>query len=214
MMYAELYQYLIQHKQLPVPGIGTFLVERIPAAVNFPERKIEPPVYGVSLQPVSNSPSKNFFIWLGATLQVSDREAVIRYNDFAFDLKNQLSGGDIVNWNGVGQLSKGLAGDIKFIPQEKRSLESSVKAEKVMREKAEHMVRVGEDEKTSAEMTELLSHTDEKKSYWWAYALIVTVLSVMFIGWYFSENGISMSSTSNSKKLVPAEVPKATYKAL
>ena len=214
MMYAELYQYLIQHKQLLVPGIGTFLVERIPAAVNFPERKIEPPVYGVSLQPVSNSPSKKFFIWLGAALQVSDREAVIRYNDFAFDLKNQLSGGDIVNWNGVGQLSKGLAGDIKFIPQEKRSLESSVKAEKVMREKAEHMVRVGEDEKTSAEMTELLSHTDEKKSYWWAYALIVTVLSVMFIGWYFSENGISMSSTSNSKKLVPAEVPKATYKAL
>lgn len=214
MMYAELYQYLVQYKQLPVPGIGTFLVERIPAAVNFPERKIEPPVYGVSLQPVSNSPSKSFFIWLGAALQVSDREAVIRYNDFAFDLKSQLSGGDIVNWNGVGQLSKGLAGDIKFIPQEKRSLESSVKAEKVMREKAEHMVRVGEDEKTSAEMTELLSHTDEKKSYWWAYALIVIVLSVMFIGWYFSENGISMSSTSNSKKLVPAEVPKATYKAL
>lgn len=214
MMYAELYQYLVQYKQLPVPGIGTFLVERIPAAVNFPERKIEPPVYGVSLQPVSNSPSKSFFIWLGAALQVSDREAVIRYNDFAFDLKSQLSGGDIVNWNGVGQLSKGLAGDIKFIPQEKRSLESSVKAEKVMREKAEHMVRVGEDEKTSAEMTELLSHTDEKKSYWWAYALIVIVLSVMFIGWYFSENGISMSSTSNSRKLVPAEVPKATYKAL
>ncbi|HNU13866.1 MAG TPA: hypothetical protein PKI55_05350 [Chitinophagaceae bacterium] len=214
MMYAELYQYLIQYKQLPVPGIGTFLVERIPAAINFPERKIEPPVYGVSLQPVSNSPSKSFFIWLGAALQVSDREAVIRYNDFAFDLKSQLSGGDIVNWNGVGQLSKGLAGDIKFIPQEKRSLESSVKAEKVMREKAEHMVRVGEDEKTSAEMTELLSHTDEKKSYWWAYALIVIVLSVMFIGWYFSENGISMSSTSNSRKLVPAEVPKATYKAL
>ncbi|HNR17163.1 MAG TPA: hypothetical protein PKG90_10910 [Chitinophagaceae bacterium] len=214
MMYAELYQYLVQYKQLPVPGIGTFLVERIPAAINFPERKIEPPVYGVSLQPVSNSPSKSFFIWLGAALQVSDREAVIRYNDFAFDLKSQLSGGDIVNWNGVGQLSKGLAGDIKFIPQEKRSLESSVKAEKVMREKAEHMVRVGEDEKTSAEMTELLSHTDEKKSYWWAYALIVIVLSVMFIGWYFSENGISMSSTSNSRKLVPAEVPKATYKAL
>lgn len=214
MMYAELYQYLIQHEQLPVPGIGTFLVERIPAAVNFPERKIEPPVYGISLQPVSNSPSKNFFIWLGAALQVSDREAVIRYNDFSFDLKSQLSGGDIVNWNGVGQLSKGLAGDIKFIPQEKRSLESSVKAEKVMREKAEHMVRVGEDEKTSAEMTELLSHTDEKKSHWWAFALIVTVLSVMFIGWYFSENGISMSSTSNSKKLVPAEVPKAMYKTL
>ncbi|MBL7724624.1 MAG: hypothetical protein JNK27_10770 [Chitinophagaceae bacterium] len=214
MMYAELYQFLIQHKQLPVPGIGTFLLERKPAAVNFPERKIEPPVYGVSLQPVGNSPSKNFFIWLGAALQVSDRDAVIRYNDFAFDLKRQLSGGDIVNWKGVGQLSKGLGGDIKFIPQEKRSLESPVAAEKVMREKAEHMVRVGEDEKTSVEMTELLSHTETKKSYWWAYALIVALLSVMFIGWYFSENGISMSSTSNSKKLVPVEVPAATYKVL
>ena len=214
MMYTELYQYLIQHKQLSVPGIGTFLLERRPAAVNFPERKIEPPAYGVSLQTVSKSPSRNFFIWLGAVLQVSDRDAVIRFNDFVFDLKRQLSGGNIVNWNGIGQLSKGLGGDIKFIPQEKRSLESSVVAEKVMREKAEHMVRVGEDEKTSAEMTELLSHTEKKKSYWWAYALVVALLSVMFIGWAFSENGISMSSTSNSKKLVPVEVPAATYKAL
>lgn len=206
MMYTELYQYLIQHKQLPVPGIGTFLLERKAATINFPEKRIDPPAYTISLQSLFNTPSNSFFNWLGAALHVSDRDVVIRFNDFAFDLKKQITGGDIITWSGVGQLSKGLGGDVKFIPQEfQNSLESFVPADKVVREKAEHMVRVGEDERTSAEMTEYFNQPEVTTSYWWAYALVVAVLSVIFIGWYFSEHGVDISSAANGKKLIPVE---------
>lgn len=214
MMYTELFQYLIQHKQLHVPGIGTFLLERKPATTNFPERKIEAPAYSFSLQPGGSSASKKFFTWLGNVLQVSERDAVIKFNDFAFELKRQVAAGEIITWNGVGHLSKGLAGDIKFVPGEYSSVELPVAAEKVMRGKAEHMVRVGENEKTSAEMTELLNQPDEEKSYWWAYALLVAALSVIFIGWYFSENGVGLSSTSNTKKAIPEEAKLNTYRIL
>ncbi len=63
MMYAELYQYLIQHKKLPVPGIGTFLLERKPAELIFPtNRLIRLLILHCNLR--SHIPGKNFFNWL------------------------------------------------------------------------------------------------------------------------------------------------------
>ena len=114
MMYTQLYQYLLQHKQLPVPGVGTFLLERKPAVIDFPNKKINPPVYTIALQPTANSTAQNFFTWLGSILHISNHEAVIRFNDFAFNLKKQVADGDIIIWNGVGTISKGLAGDVKL----------------------------------------------------------------------------------------------------
>ncbi len=121
-------------------------------------------------------------------------------------MKKQISEGAVINWNGVGTLNKGFAGDIKFTPVTTSMVfEGPIAAEKVIREKSEHMIRVGEDEKTSAEMTEMLSQKEEKKSYWWAYALAVALMAIVFIGWYLSENGVDISSTANTGKLAPLE---------
>ncbi len=205
MMYESLYQYFLLHKQLNVPGIGTFLLERKPAVINFPEKRLDPPGYAISLQTSGTAPSRTFFTWLGAALQVSERDAVIRYNDFAFELKKALLSGARINWKGMGQLSKGLAGDIRFVPGNQLQPETPVRAEKLVREKAAHKVRVGEDERTSEEMTAFFSQTEAKKNFWWAWALVAGLVAVMYIGWYISENGIGLSSTSNPKKIVPLE---------
>jgi hypothetical protein len=214
MMYAELYQYLIQYKELPVPGIGTFLLQRNPAVVDFPNKKINPPSYAVAMQQGGQLPGKSFFSWLGKTISVTDREAIFRFNDFAFDMKKQLVNGDVITWNKVGTLSKGLGGDVKFLPLvDVVTLEKSITAEKIIRQRAEHMVRVGEDEKTSAEMTEMLNQPEEKKSYWWAYALAIALAGIIFIGWYFSEHGVQLSSTANGEK-AKTEEASATYRLL
>jgi len=212
-MYAELYSYLILHKNLPVPGIGTFLLQRHSAVADFPNRKILPPSYSVAFDSKEQTPAMSFYKWLSQALSSSDHEAVTRFNDFAFNLKNQLANGDIINWNDVGTISKGLGGEVKFIPQEKIVLEQPVAAEKVIREKAEHMVRVGEDEKTSEEMTSFLNQTEEKKSLWWAAAVVIGLIAVVFLGWYFSENGVEVTATANSKQVSPIEST-ATYKLL
>ncbi len=213
MMYGELYQYFIQHKQLSVPGIGTFLLERKPAIADFPNRIINAPSYTIALQPNNAAPSKNFFSWLSQVYHISEREAVIRFNDFVYDIKQQLSRGDTVAWEGVGRLSPGLAGEIKFDPAlNVVTLESPVKAEKVIREKSEHTVRVGEDERTSAQMIELLNQPTTKKRYWWAWALILGLVIIMFLGWYFSVYGLQSTSAGNTQK-IKTEEPRTTYKA-
>jgi nucleoid DNA-binding protein len=206
-MYGELYQYLILHKQLHLPGIGTFAVEKKPADFDVAAQVINPPAYTIALQADHTTPAKTFFNWLGARLGISERDAVIRFNDFLFDLKRQLSSGNKLQWSGVGTLSKGLNGDIKleFGPSN-YSPGTPVHAAKVLRQNAEHVIRVGEQEKTSVEMQELLSHQDdEKKSWWWVAAIILVILSILFIGYYFSTNGLTTSAVSNQQKLVPQQ---------
>ena len=213
MMFEPLYLYFIQHKQLYIPGIGTFILERTPARVNFPNRTIDSPVYYTSLKNGGDH-LKNFFSTLGELLQLSDREAVIKFNDFVFDLKKRVNNEGEVKWQGLGKLCKGLAGEIRF-EEEPINLvfNSPVPAEKIIRQNAEHAVRVGEDERTSVQMTALLNKSGVKKNYWWAWPLLAGLLLLMFIGWYFSEYGIEPTSAGNRKTVKPIEST-ITYKNL
>jgi hypothetical protein len=214
-MYSALYQYLLQHKNLPVPGIGTFLLERKPALSDFANRKIHPPTYTIALNETVSPVHSSFYNWIGALINVPARDAVLRFNDFVYDVKKQIGEGDEISWNGVGTLSKGLGGGVKFIPQATEwVLEQPVTAEKVIREKAEHMVRVGEDEKTSEEMTEFFNKPTVAKSYWWVWAAAIALLALLYTGWHFSEHGVAISSTANGKKLVPLETQSATYQSI
>ncbi|HEX4875281.1 MAG TPA: hypothetical protein VFV31_01335 [Chitinophagaceae bacterium] len=204
-MYKQLYQYLLLNKELPVPGVGTFLLERRPAQVDFPNKQILAPVYHILLRKEDVTPPNKFFTALAGLLHLPTRDTVKQFNDFSYDLKKQLAEGAEITWNGIGIISKGLGGDIKLQPSGEQSPEGSVAAQKIIRDKADHMVRVGEEEKTSAEMTEWLSQEQETKSYWWVSALILGMLSIIFLGWYFSENGLDVAATANVSTLVPSE---------
>lgn len=212
-MYKELFQFLLLHKELPVPGIGTFLLERDSASIDFPNKQITAPAYLVTFKQSAEAPGKNFFNKLSGLLHQSTKDSVMQFNDFAFDLKKQVMNGVVIDWKGIGILQKGLAGDIRLMPASDWLLQPPVAAEKVIREKADHMVRVGEEERTAAEMTEMLNQPEMKKSYWWVYAMVIGILSVIFIGWHLSEKGVDINATGNRSKLVPAEVSE-TYKNL
>lgn len=213
-MYDELYEYFSFHKQLNMPGIGTFLLERKPAEADFASRVINPPSYTITLHHNNTIPQKKFFYWLADQLNVSYTDAVVRFNDFVFDVKNQILSGTNITWIGMGTLSKGMAGEIRFEAAIKdHSFDSPVRAVKIIREKAEHIIRVGEEQRTSTEMFEWLNHAKRKISNWWGVALIVAILSVISIVIYFSQRGLNMSSAGNQQKLSPQN-ESATYKML
>ena len=211
-MYGELYQYLILHKQLNIPGIGTFLLERKPANIDFINKIADPPVYTIALHHGNTAPSKNVFSWLASTLDISEQDAFNQFNDFALDIKNKVLSGDKLQWNGIGSLSKGMAGEIRFDTLLKDiKTGEPVPAIKVIRENAQHSVRVGEQQKTSSEMIEMLAPGEEKKTYWWAIALITGIIAFIFIAIYFSSNGLTPSSAANQQKLTPQKET-GTYK--
>jgi hypothetical protein len=210
-MYYDLYEYLILKKQLSVPGIGTFLLETKPAETDFTHRQINPPVYTISLHHGSEKPAKKLFYWLADKLNIHYNEAIVRFNGFAYDLKNQVLSGNKISWENVGVLSKGMEGEVRFESGLKEyRFDPPVSAARIIREKAVHYVRVGEQEKTSAEMAEWLNPEDAEKSYWWAPALIAAIVLVIFTGIYFSQQGVSLSSAANQQKL-SSQKGSATY---
>ncbi len=71
---------------------------------------INPPVYSISLTNELAIPSKEFFLCLAESLNISDREAVVRFNDFAFDLKKKIVAGNEIVWNGSALLTMSNSG--------------------------------------------------------------------------------------------------------
>lgn len=213
-MSGELYQYLVVHKKLNVPGIGTFQLERKPADIDFVNRIVNPPAYTVALHHGNTIPSGSVFSWLATMLNITETDAVQHFNDFALEVKNRVMNEGKFNWEGVGTISKGLAGEMRFDASLKDvKAGTPVPAVKVIRDNAEHTMLVGEKEKTSSEMIELLMPSAERKTYWWGIALIVGMLAFIFIALYFSSNGANTSSTGNQKKITP-RAGSATYQTI
>ena len=211
-MNGELYQYLVLYKKLNIPGVGTFQLERKPADIDFVNKMVNPPAYTVALHHGNTVPSGNVFSWLASALNVSETDAIRRFNDFAFDIKNRVMSEGKFHWEGVGILSKGMAGEIRFDPSLKdMKTGTPVPAVKVIRGNVEHTMLVGEQEKTSSEMIELLAPSAGRKTHWWGIALIVGLLAFVVIALYLSSNGVNTSSTGNQKKISPNEEA-ATYK--
>ena len=203
-MYTELKQYLFLNNQLDLPGIGTLMIERKPAEADFASKLISPPSYSIALHHGGSGTSAKLFSWLAGALGVTERDAVIKYNDFAFGLKNQVMSGEKLEWQGIGILSKGLAGEIRFEAALRNVVtESPISAVKILRENAEHTIRVGEEEKTSSQMIRLLTLGVGKKSYWWVAALILLILSVIFIVYYFSVHGLIPAAAGNQQPVTP-----------
>jgi hypothetical protein len=203
-MYGDLYQYLILYEQLSLPGIGTFNLERKPATADFPQKLVYPPSYTITFHQNNEAPVKRCFHWLAGRLNIPYHEAIVRFNGFAYDLKNQLMSGNKITWDEVGVLSKSMAGEVKFEPVLKdHRFDRPVNAVRLIREKAEHNVRVGEEEKTSTQMTEWLNQGEGKKSYYRSPAWIAVILLIIFTGIYFMQRGFSASSAANQQKVSP-----------
>jgi hypothetical protein len=210
-MYDVLYRFLIKYKNLDLPGIGTIALQIQPATAQFVDRSFSPPEYFFILKAGNDSPSGKLFSWMAARFGITETEAVIQFNDFIFDLTRQLKEGKEITWNGVGVFQKEVTGEIKFDSVEKELpwLEKVV-AQKVTRNDAQHTMLVGEDEKTSGEMTAFLSRSrllPPKFNHWWVWPLALILATLIFLGWYFSEHGMSTGSAGNNKKISPAEAP-------
>jgi hypothetical protein len=221
-MYELLYKFLVKYRTIDLPGIGTLTLRVQPAQSRFVDQSFLPPKYDVAFEQDRDvadvgaddqttstqkriAPSRKLFSWVAVNYGVTEREAIIRFNDFVFELKKELDAGKKIVWSGIGILQKDPGGEIKFDADKKGLpwLQQTV-AKKVIRENAEHTMLVGETEKTSAQMSEMLLNpkfVKDKRVYWWIWPLAVIIAIFIFLGWYFSEHGLSGNATGNNHKV-------------
>jgi hypothetical protein len=197
-MQHNLYEFLITHKKLSLPGIGVITLQQRSAQLDFSNKQLIPPSHYFMFENGSDIPSKKLFDWLSSSFGISEFQAVKSVNDFAFDLKNKITDAGEMKWEHVGVFRRDIAGNIKLVPAEiALQTDQPVIAEKVIRDKAEHTVLVGEQEKTSAEMEEYFADHSQGRNYLWWIAIAITVLSLIFAGWYLVNKGFDPASTGN-----------------
>lgn len=198
-MQNTLYEFLLANKKLSLPGVGTLSMRQNPSQLDFTNRQFDPPSFYFIIESKDDKPSKKLFEWLFSLYGISEWDAVRSLNDFSFSIRNKLSETGEMNWEGVGTFRRDETGNLTLDPPATRlQSQQPVRAEKVIREKFEHTVLVGEQEKTSVEMAEYFAEEVPRKNYTWIIAIVLTILAVMFIGWYFSEKGFNPSSAGNN----------------
>ena len=202
-MQEHLYEFLVLNKQISLPGIGTIRLKKQPATYEFTNRQFISPQYSFQLESGSDKPSMKLFAWLSAYLNISELDAIRMVNDFSFKLKQTIVEMGEASFENVGVFRRDLAGNYSLKTfSELINQDQPVSAEKVIREKEVHTVLVGEKETTSQEMHEYFADTPVKKDYTWIIALVLTFVSLMFIGWHFSDKGLKPSAAGNQPVII------------
>ena len=187
--------YLIQHKSISIPGLGTIYLERLPAMNDFTNRQIHPPSFRFRFDKYFDAPDKDFFTFLAAQKEIPEYEAIKQYNEFAYELRNSIRHDDHFNWPEVGVLSKEISGEIHFESATPASILAPVPANRVIRQHAAHTLLVGEQETTTQQMTEILSEgTYVERESWWTYALIIFAVALVILFFHFFRYGLKLES--------------------
>lgn len=197
-MQDTLYEFLILNKKLSLPGIGTISLLQKSPQLDFGNKELSPRSYYFAIESANDQPSKRLFDWLSSAIGITEWDAIKLINDFSSALKKKLSESGEVNWENVGTIRRDDKGQLMLDSQTiELQSERPVPAEKVIRENVQHTLLVGEQEKSSAEMEEYFAEVPVKRNYIWLIAVILTVMAIMFVGWYFSEKGFAPSSAGN-----------------
>ena len=106
--------YLLEHKSVSIPGLGTIYVERIPAQSDFVNRQLLPPAYHYRFDKYFDAPEKEFFTFLASSKNIPEYEAMKLYNEWAMSLRNNINTNELTPIEGVGGIEKRRIGRYCF----------------------------------------------------------------------------------------------------
>jgi nucleoid DNA-binding protein len=220
-----LVSYLLQHKSISIPGLGSMYIERIPAQTDFVNRRILPPDYHFRFDKYFDAPDKDFFTYLAKQQNIADYEAIKWYNEWAYELRSKLREGQEVEWEGIGILKKDISGEIVFeasgrIP----SLQEPTAANRVIHSHSQHTMLVGDQEVTRkisnidstptvSDNNNVISGDEQQipdyppypeeppKKKWWLFALVIAVLALGVIFFRVYKSGFVTSAAGNHQPI-------------
>ncbi|WP_207513412.1 hypothetical protein [Longitalea luteola] len=221
-----LVSYLLQHRSISIPGLGSMYIERIPAQTDFVNRRILPPDYHFRFDKYFDAPDKDFFTYLAKQQNIADYEAIKWYNEWAYELRSKLREGMEVQWDGIGTLKKDISGEIVFesagrIP----SLQEHTPANRVIHTHTQHTMLVGDQEvtrkisstdlvETSASNNNVISGDEQapelyeeqppKKKGWWIFAIVLAALALTVIFLRMYRDGLVTSAAGNQQPIQAA----------
>lgn len=184
-MFNAVKKFLALHHHVALPDIGNFVVETVPAQIDFTNRSITSAQNKIVFTNKKMPAEKKFYDFLASELNINEVDAIRAYTDFTSRLHDNLYNNQPVYFKGIGTLVK-QSSAITFQPEPMPEYFPELIAERVIRKNIAHTVRVGEDEKTSDEMQAALNKPQTaKKESWWLAASILGAIGVAAILIYY-----------------------------
>jgi hypothetical protein len=182
-MNQYLVKYFALNKKLILPGIGSFNTATQPAQLEFVEKTLHAPAHSITFKQDETADDSNFISFLIKETGLGQFEASNKFNYFIMQLKEKLQSGIALQLPGLGVLTNN--GDhYSFTGETLQQFFPGITAERVIRQNAQHSIRVGEDQKTSAEMHEIL-HKETEQDRWWIGAIVLGVIGVAAILYHY-----------------------------
>ncbi len=195
-MLTTLTTYLLQHKQVTIPFIGSFELRQEPARLDFPSRLILPPANEVAYSENDKVDEKQLILLSEATA-TDVNQVQQQLQTLGKGLKESLAHAPF-EWKGIGRLEQNGSG-VSFYSTFHNKLKP-VAADKVIREKASHAVTIGDKEMQSHEASEMLD-AEPKKSYLTLIIILLLIAALLFIAYLFYTKGFSPLSTGLQQRL-------------
>jgi len=171
-------KYLIRHKRVCIPHVGTFEIVQQSPQLNVVDKLIIPPAFKARYIEQDAVPEHQFDFFASS----KEEKEKIRQELFSFGekLRNQINQSSFY-WNGFGTLrykSNRVIFEPEVIPL---SSFQPVVAEKVLRENVQHNVLVGDQEMTSSQVNEALSKQEYKRPWFIIAGWIIFIVAVLAI---------------------------------
>lgn len=172
-MDQHLYKYLVLHKHLCIPQLGSFVMEKESAQYDASSGTLYAPVERVRFSgtdlPVSE---KIFFDFLAGEQGVDDVTAIKQFHDFSYQFRSQLQEQGSVELKGVGTLRKDESGSLVLdaLPRWQDltpPMQLSAAVDQTITVEEEETVTTGNDN-------------------WWAYAIALAILGAGILLFYYS----------------------------
>lgn len=173
-MYNFIAASFFRRKSCVLPGIGKLALVTYPASADFSNKQIQAPVQEIVFTPIASG--DHLFNEFSAISEL---------------IKKSLEETGLVNLAGIGVFTKSDAEEIKFTPvQLDENMQAPVAAVRVIRQRSEHAMLVGDKETTNTQMTELLNEEEApSKSKWWVWAAILGAAGLVLLAIYLSQHG-------------------------
>lgn len=185
-------EYLLQHKNLPILGLGNLIFQNNPAIYAAADQTFLPPGQKVVFVANPHTDASAFlnFMVNQAKMEFSKAQDACKKLANAID---QLVAEEKLTIAHAGYFTKNSDGVLLFHSFVLSSVfYPPVEAKKVIRPNHQHTLVVGEAEVTNVYMNELLtSSSSEKKYHWWiaAVCMMMIAVSLLLVNFFKADNG-------------------------
>lgn len=183
-------QYLFQHSVCPLPGVGTLMLIRTNAAYRAADQVLQPPAYSINLSDDETDPA-HLIRFIANLQKIEPASADKKLREYCRRLSSMKAEEEWVV-SGTGRFLSDTEGKLCFeadtLPDH---FMQYVPAVRVIRNDANHSITVGDRERDSQEMSELLSAGKKKRKRLSGQIVsyILVLVSLLLILLYLREQG-------------------------